>query len=114
MITILGDVPSKKNSKRIFVRNGRPVVLPSLSHQEWHEQAMWQLKRMGKPVPVKGYKIMTLTFYPSNKRKADLSNKCESVMDLLVDAGFLEDDNYFVVPKLTLQFGGIDKTNPRA
>lgn len=34
-------------------------------------------------------------------------------MDLLVDAGILADDNWFVVPQLKLRFGGKDKINPR-
>jgi hypothetical protein len=34
-------------------------------------------------------------------------------MDLLVDGGVLEDDSWFVVPNLALEFGGVDKLNPR-
>jgi hypothetical protein len=52
--------------------------------------------------------------HPSSKRSADLTNKAEGVMDFLVEKGYLEDDNYFVVPKVVLSFGGIDKKNPRA
>ncbi len=54
-----------------------------------------------------------LIFYPSTKRKADATNKAESVMDLLVDAGIIEDDNWFVVPEVRPKLGGIDKDNPR-
>ncbi len=34
-------------------------------------------------------------------------------MDMLVDNGILEDDNYSIVPNLTLKFGGVDKNNPK-
>ena len=34
-------------------------------------------------------------------------------MDLLVDAGVLPDDNWFVVDTALLKFGGVDKENPR-
>lgn len=44
---------------------------------------------------------------------ADLTNKAESVMDLLVDCGIIVDDSWQVVEKLTLRIGGIDKKNPR-
>lgn len=54
-----------------------------------------------------------LILYPSTKRRADLTNKAESILDLLVDCRIIEDDNWFVVPKVILQFGGVDKTNPR-
>lgn len=35
-------------------------------------------------------------------------------MDFLVDNGLLVDDNWFEVEKLFLEFGGIDRDNPRA
>lgn len=54
-----------------------------------------------------------LKFFPSTKRLFDLSNKTESIMDLLVDAGIIQDDNYSVVPKLILEIGEHDKLNPR-
>lgn len=52
-------------------------------------------------------------FFPPDRRKADLSNKFESVADLLVDAGVLEDDNWFVCPSVTIELGEVDKENPR-
>lgn len=57
--------------------------------------------------------IIELIFYAKDKRLFDLSNKAESIMDLLVDAGVIEDDNYSFVPELNLKFGGQDKNNPR-
>ena len=55
-----------------------------------------------------------MTIYPPDRRKADLTNKAESIADLLVDNGFLADDNWTVVPKVVLTFGGVDRENPRA
>lgn len=54
-----------------------------------------------------------LILYPESLRASDLTNKAESIMDLLVDAGIIEDDNWFVVPEVNLKFGGKDKNNPR-
>lgn len=34
-------------------------------------------------------------------------------MDLLVDAGIIEDDNWYVCPKVILVFGAVDKNKPR-
>jgi Holliday junction resolvase RusA-like endonuclease len=50
---------------------------------------------------------------PDNRR-TDLSNKAESIMDLLVDNGILEDDCWQIVPILALQGMKVDKENPRA
>lgn len=56
---------------------------------------------------------MVLTFFAPDKRATDLSNKAESVMDLLVDNRVIEDDNWFVCPDLHLKFGGVDTLKPR-
>lgn len=79
----------------------------------WHYEATQQVFQQR---PKQGIKQCTveITFFAPDARKADLSNKAESLMDLLVDTKILEDDNWFVVKKLTLIFGGIDKKNPRA
>ena len=111
-IIITGDVPSKKNSKQIISIRGRPLIISSQNHKNWHTQAISQLYGI-KPVD-KEIKSIELIFYPSTKRKADSTNKAESIMDLLVDARIIEDDNWFIVPRIILQFGGVDKLNPRA
>ena len=69
---------------------------------------------LGKRAVEGQIKRLEMILYASTKRKADLSNRFESIADLLVDAGIIEDDNYFVVPEVLMKFGGIDKTNPRA
>ena len=110
-LTLLGRVPSKKNSKRRVQRGASVFMIPSQAHEEWHAVQMWALKAWphGQQHPKK----MELDFYAPDRRKADLSNKTESVMDLLVDAGILEDDSWFVVPQLLLTLVDIDKQNPR-
>ena len=52
--------------------------------------------------------------FPADKRKADLTNKAESIMDLLVDTKIIEDDNWFIINNINLKFGGVDTKNPRA
>lgn len=110
-LIINGRVPSKKNSKQVVCFGNRPRVLPSKNYQEWHKTALQELK----VVPIKTIETseLTLTFFAPDKRASDLSNKAESIMDLLVDAGVLKDDNWFIIPKLILIFGGVDKENPR-
>ena len=110
-LTIIGDVPSKKNSKQIIYVKGRPLIIPSKNHKIWHTQALSQLLEK-KPV-ARQIKGIELIFFPSTKRKFDLTNKAESIMDLMVDAGIIEDDNYTVLPKVTLKIGTHDKLNPR-
>lgn len=114
MITLFGSMPpSKKNSRKLFTRGHRIFNLPSDKYTEWHEDASWQLKKFTHSWRMQPFYEIELRFFPDSRIKFDLSNKAESVMDLLTDNGFIQDDNYIYVPKLTLVYGGYDKENPR-
>lgn len=108
-IVIYGSTPSKKNSKIISCRGNRPCLFPSSKYTEWHKSALSQL--IGQKVITAN--AITLIFFAGDNRKFDLTNKAESIMDTLVDAGLLEDDNYSVVSELTLKFGGVEKDKAR-
>lgn len=111
-IEIKGRIPSKKNS-RITVRS-TGMSFPSKKYTEWHKDAMNQLKEQMVPkTKAKMVEMIALTFYAPDNRAADLTNKTESIMDLLVDYGLIEDDNWFVCPDIMISFGGVDKENPR-
>lgn len=109
-ITIQGSIPSKKNSRNIFVRGGRIVNIPQTNYKTWSEDAYKQLSGVKE---IKNIQEVHLEFYPKDRRKFDLTNKAESIMDVLVDCGIIEDDNYSVIPKVVLVFGEVDKENPR-
>jgi hypothetical protein len=109
---ILGDIPSKKNSKKIIQVKGRVMIVPSSHYEKWHKQAMKQIE-WNEPNLPDGLAI-EICLHPSTYRAGDLSNKAESLLDLLVDRGVIRDDNWFAVPRVTLNFGGVDRINPRA
>lgn len=109
-LIIYGSTPSKKNSKIISCRGNRPCLFPSSKYTEWHKDALSQIKGKEKITSTK----ITITFFAGDSRKFDLTNKAESIMDTLVDAGLLEDDNYSVVSDLHLRFGGVEKDGARA
>ena len=48
-----------------------------------------------------------------NKMQRDLSNYVKLSEDYLVSQNVLEDDNYNIVQKIEILFGGIDRINPR-
>lgn len=117
-ITLQGRVPSKKNQKQIVYVKGRSLLLPSKAHQVWHKDAAYQLKESYEDVRRQFYNEapsshMVTVWYAPDARVYDLSNKFESVADLLVDCDFLEDDNYKIISENTNYFGGIDRINPR-
>lgn len=106
-IIILGRIPSKKNS-RINTRSGRSF--PSSKYTAWHKDASLQIKGAEK---IPNGSFISLHFFMPDNRRTDLSNKAESVMDLLVDNGIIEDDCWQVIPILSLKGCGIDRENPR-
>lgn len=112
-IVLHGNVPSKKNSKRVFCHGGYPRVLPSEAHETWHREQMLLLASKRPKHPIEKCDV-EVTFYFKDRRKRDLGNSFESLADLLVDARYLKDDNYTVLPDVHLMFGGIDAKNPRA
>ena len=89
------------------------MKFPSKAYKEWHEDATNQLWGKIPKEPIKGARI-TIAIYAPDKRSADLTNKAESIMDLLVDNKIIEDDNWYVCSEILLMFGGVDKENPRA
>ena len=111
---IAGRIPSKKNSRCLFIRGGKLMNIPSTKYTQWHKSAMSQVVDVRKKNFLLSNVEVTIDFFAPDKRASDLSNKAESIMDLLVDAGILSDDNWWVVNKLVLNFRGIDKKNPGA
>lgn len=118
-ITLLGRVPSKKNSKQIVPLRGRYIIISSELFKDWHNKQYpvikaWMRNESGsRQFPLSGVAVV-VTIFAGDRRKGDLTNKAESIMDLLVDCGALVDDNWFEVGDIRLKFGGVDKFNPRA
>ena len=103
---------------RISMKGGKPrgipTVLPSPAHKKWHKQQMEDFAKQGiKQEQIAKVKSVHLTCYHKMNKNGsfpkstfDLTNKAESVMDLLVDYGFILDDDYNTIPDIRLTFGG--------
>lgn len=105
LLKLDGLIPSKKNSRITHRATGRSF--PSPAYRRWQIDAFNQLLaqfggRWDKDPNIQKCRLVRIHFFFGTKRRADLSNKAESVMDLLVDAGVLADDNWRVVPRLSL------------
>lgn len=111
-IILPGRVPSKKNSRRPFIRNGRMLNFSSKAYEEWHKEQSLYLDTQAIAKIDPPYRLTTTFFAPTN-RSQDNSNAFESVADLLVECGILEDDNWFLLQECVQKFGGVDRQNPR-
>ena len=105
-----GNVPSKKNSRQLFVKKGRLINIPSKRYKEWHDMASAQLEGFGSLNPP--YEII-MVFWVKDNRRADLDNKMASVLDLLQDCGIIEDDSWQKLRSIKAKIGGISRDCPR-
>ena len=91
-LRLYGRIPSKKNSTIQIMRHGKPLKFPSREYTEREKDAMMQCVREQLPKMKSNNCKIGYTFYRPDNRKADFSNKIESINDMLVKHGFLEDD----------------------
>jgi Holliday junction resolvase RusA-like endonuclease len=103
---------SKKNSQQILTnpKTGRPFIMPSKKFKQYEKDAMWFIPKgevIDFPVNVK------CLFYMPTRRKCDLVNMQEAILDVMVKAGLLADDNYSIVQSMDGSRVLYDKENPR-
>lgn len=98
-----GRIPSKKNNRRSFrsASTGRQMNLPSKDYLAWHKMASEQLKVAGIGKTI-GHCVIDVNIIFGDKRRTDLSNKFESIADLLVDNSVIEDDSWQVVQYVSI------------
>jgi Holliday junction resolvase RusA-like endonuclease len=114
-LIIKGRIPSKKNSRVQFYNKhlGRTINIPSADYTQWHKSASAQLLlQNARNIMLHDIVLITLNFFFPDNRRADLTNKAESIMDLLVDNKVIPDDNWKTTGRILLIPKGINKTNP--
>jgi len=106
---ITGRIPSKKNGKRILRAGGRTFIGSSKDYVAWQREHVGPLKLQFGHFPDGKKYAVAIDFTAGDRRAFDLTNKAESVMDLMVDAGVIDDDNFNVVTSVTLRYAGYEK-----
>lgn len=109
----IGIAPvTKKNSQQIIYnrRTGRPMVIPSKKYLQYEKDAKWFLpaaEAIEEPVNIKA------VFYMPTRRRVDLVNLQEALLDVLVKHGVIADDNSNIVFSMDGSYVDYDKENPR-
>lgn len=85
-------IPSKKNSMVHIVRKWHMVKFPSKSYQAREKETLVFLWEQVFPKEKANHVEIWYNFVWPDRRKADISNKIESINDMLVKYGFMEDD----------------------
>ena len=102
---------TKKNSQQIIHVKGRPMIIPSKQYAQYERDALWMLNYDGEPIdyPVN----VSAKFFMKTRRKVDLVNLQEALLDVLVRAEILEDDNSRIVVSMDGSRVSYDKERPR-
>lgn len=111
-ITIYGVIPSQKNAKRSVVNKytGRMIVYTEPRVKAWQDNVDLQL--MPYEI-VHGPVEIIMKIWHKDRRPKDLDNEQTSILDRL-KGKIIDDDNCFVLRKITCEFMGVDKEMPRA
>lgn len=107
----VAPVTKKNHGQLIINRNtGRPMVIPSKQYLQYEKDAGWFMPRVetiDKPVNVKA------VFYMPTRRRVDLVNLQEALLDVLVKYEVLADDNSNIVCSMDGSYVDYDKERPR-
>ena len=110
-ITIPIPPRTKKNSQRIVMVKGRPMVLPSKEYKEYEKACAPFIPRL--KVPISEAVNVKCVYYMPTRRRVDLTNLLEATADLLVTYGVLADDNRNVMYAVDGSRVFYDKEHPR-
>lgn len=104
---------TKKNSQQIIINKttGRPMIIQSKRYREYEKECGWFIQGKGEkinePVTVK------CLFYMPTKRRVDLTNLLNAIMDILCFYEVILDDNRDIVYSVDGSRVLYSKENPR-
>lgn len=101
---------TKKNSQRIVIVRGRPMIIPSKLYKDYEKDCkpyIPDIDTIDYPINLK------CIYYMPTKRRVDLCNLLEATCDMLVFYNVLADDNSKIVYSHDGSKVLYDKNNPR-
>ena len=92
-VTIPGEVPSKKNSKRIVHSKGggRPLLISNAKYYEWEKSVLPGLKALN--LHYDGHVDLYFALTRKTRRRFDWNNISQAITDVFVKAGIIVDDD---------------------
>lgn len=114
-----GAIVAKKNNKRIMrAANGRPWIASSQEAKAQEQIMAYEFAKKAKEQgwqadDKKAYRV-SIGITEQDKRRRDLDNQATAILDALVLAGILPDDDNRHLQHLTVFLLGYDKYDPHA
>lgn len=122
-LTYSGTVTAKKNSKQIIFnrRTHRPMLISNHRAKKQEGDMAWEFLMQAKEGgwdcggdrTNNAYHI-TIKIWNKDRRRRDLDNQATAILDALTNAQIIPDDSVDYVPRLNVEYQGIDRENPRA
>lgn len=117
-----GQVTAKKNSKVIAINKhtGKPFVRTNDAAKQQErvmvENFVYDMNFAHlSPEDFESKRIEVIVeIWNKDERKHDLDNQVSTILDALVKARVLPDDSQKTVRKITAEYKGVDKEDPRA
>ena len=91
-LVLKGPVPSKKNDRSIGYRRGKLTMFIDKDQQAALDALVWQAKAQWKGMARLVHPDISIRFHVSNRRQ-DRDNMATTLLDVLVKAGVLANDN---------------------
>lgn len=102
---------TKKNSQRIVLVKGRPIIMPSKLYKDYEKSCGKYMAKLLSPINTQvNVKVL---YYMPTRRRVDLVNLLEATDDILVHYKILEDDNSNIIVSHDGSRVFYDKDNPR-
>ena len=106
----MNPITKKNHSQIIFNRNtGQRMIVPSKQYRQYEHDCAWFMP----PQKAEGQVNVKALFYMPTKRRVDLVNLLQALLDILVKYGIIEDDNSNVVVSVDGSRVLYDKENSR-
>jgi Holliday junction resolvase RusA-like endonuclease len=100
---------TKKNHGQIVWRNKRPIMIPSKQYLQYEKDCKYFMPSE----KTEGQVNVKALFYMPTRRRVDLVNLLQALLDVLVKYGVIEDDNSNVVVSVDGSKVLYDKENAR-
>ena len=101
---LFGRIPAKKDSQRICRKfgKGKPFIASSIAHSKWEKFALYHLKVQKNHETIDVCQSIQITLLYGDLKQKDNTNTADSIMDALVKAEIIKDDNWKVTGTITL------------
>ena len=106
---------TKKNHGQIIhSKTGRHILLPSKPYREFEKEAVKQITNLfGNIEPIDFRCNVKCVFYKDTHCRSDLPGYMQAILDAMVKAELLKDDNSEIVYSTNGSYVDYDKQNPR-